>query len=73
MTPHEYNMLRAAFYRRRRRQKEDAATWVTVLVNHFPMRGKNAKTLRVEQLIGYSPEQLKEIERKRNEMSRKKP
>ena len=73
MTPREFNQLRTGFYRRRRLRQEEAAHWVTVLVNHFPMRGKNAKTLRVEQLIGYSEEQLAELNRKRAAAMRRKP
>lgn len=65
LTPHQFNQLRVGFYRRRRRQLEDNAHWVTTLVNHYPMRGKGAKSLRIEQLIGYSQEQLDEINRKR--------
>jgi hypothetical protein len=65
MTPLEYNHLREGYYRRSRRRLEDVAGWVCVLVNHFPMRGKNAKTLRVEQLIGYSPEQQQELDQAR--------
>jgi len=76
LTPAEYTHLRTGYYRRKRRQLEQAAQWVTILINHYPMRGKNAKTLRVEQLIGYSEEELAEIERKRKalreDMLRKK-
>lgn len=63
------------YYRRVRREREVAATWVCTLVNHFPMRGKGAKTLRVEQLIGYSEDQLKAVRvaRAKAEASKRKP
>lgn len=65
LTPAEFDNLRNGFYRRRRRMLEDEATWITVLVNHYPMRGKNAKALRVEQLIGHSPEKLEQLRAQR--------
>lgn len=72
MTPLEYNHLREGYYRRTRRHLEESARWVCVLVNHFPMRGKNAKTLRVEQLIGYSHEQQRDIDAARKKARAKK-
>lgn len=72
MTPHEFNLLRAGFYRRRRREIEIQAKWITTLINFYPMRGKNARTLRVEQLIGYSEEQLAELTRRKQRAANKK-
>lgn len=71
LTPREFGLLRIGFYRRRRRRLEDEARWIATLVNHYPMRGKNAKTLREEQLIGYSEEQIAELDKKRNALRRK--
>ncbi len=69
LTPREYNDLVDGYYRRVRREREVTAAWVCTLVNHMPMRGKKAKTLRVEQLIGYSTEQIREM---KAEAARKK-
>jgi hypothetical protein len=72
MTILEFENLRAGFYRRRRRELELQATWITVLVNAYPMRGKNAKTLRVEQLIGESPDKMAKMIRERDRIRRKR-
>lgn len=71
LTPAEYNQLRDGFYRRRRARLENEAHWICVLVNHFPMRGKQAKTLRIEQLIGYSEEEKRQILAKRHTLDKK--
>jgi hypothetical protein len=71
MTPVEFNDMRDAYYRRRRRALELTATWVCVLVNHFPMRGKGAKTLRVEQLIGPDPKTLAQAMKERDAKMRR--
>ena len=76
LTPGKFNEMVLAYYMRRRSEREVTATWICVLVNHFPMRGKNAKSLRVEQLIGYSPEQMKDIRDRQEQLAaerRKKP
>lgn len=65
LTPAQFNALADGYYRRQRAQMERDANWVCVLVNHFPMRGRGSKTLRVEQLIGMSPDKLSAIEKKR--------
>jgi hypothetical protein len=66
LTVAEFEELRDGFYRRRRRELEMQATWVCVLVNSYPMRGKNAKTLKVEQLIGQSPDKVAKMIRERD-------
>lgn len=71
LNPAEFNDLRDGFYRRRRRETELQATWICVLVNSMPMRGKNAKTLRVEQLIGQAPDMMAKLIRERDERRRK--
>lgn len=71
LTLAEFDELRYGYYRRRRQDLEQQATWVTVLVNSYPMRGKNAKSLRVEQLIGQSPEQVAAMVRERERKRRK--
>lgn len=73
LTPAEFNQLRDGYYRRRRARLEIEAHWICVLVNHFPMRGKNAKSLRVEQLIGYSEEEKRKLLTKRHALERKRP
>ena len=55
LTPNEFNDLRDAYYRRKRREAEMTAHWIVTLINHYPMRSKGAKTLRVDQLIGPDP------------------
>lgn len=65
MTPAEFNERKEGFFRQRRRDIELQAGWVCTIVNFMPMRGKNAKSLRVEQLIGYSPEQIVALEKER--------
>lgn len=72
MTPAEYNDRREGFYRRRRANLEDSAHLVTVLVNHFPMRGRG-KTLKIEDILGPSAETQAEMKRemlKRRKMKR---
>ena len=66
MTPGEFNQRLNGWRRRKRAELEREAHWVTVLVNHYPMRGRTAKSLRVEQLIGMNPEQLEAMKRKRD-------
>jgi hypothetical protein len=72
LTPAQFNALAEGFYRRQRRRLEETAHWVCTLVNHFPMRGRGAKTLRVEQLIGMSFETQKLLEKKRKTAAAKK-
>lgn len=72
LTPGHFNHLARAYYRRVRRQRERMAWALCILVNHYPMRGKNAKTLRVEQLIGHSPEQMAALEKKLKEARSKR-
>ena len=62
----EFEQLRDGFYRRRRRELELQATWITVLVNSYPMRGKSARTLKVEQLIGDAPDRVAKMIRERD-------
>lgn len=71
LTIHEFEQLRDGFYRRRRRNLELQATWICVLVNHYPMKGKGAKTLKVEQLIGQAPDQMAKMIRERDAKRRK--
>lgn len=61
LTPGKFNEIVTGYYRRVRREREVTAQWICVLVNHFPMRGKSANTLRVEQLVGPSEETLKAV------------
>lgn len=67
MTIAEFNLRKRAYYRLRRRDLERQAGWVALIVNHYPMRGKGAKALRIEQMIGFSEEQLREIQQKRKQ------
>jgi len=63
MTPAEFNDLKEGYFKQRRRDLEIQAGWVATIINFMPMRGKNAKSIRIEQLIGYSPEQVTALER----------
>lgn len=60
----EFNLRLNGLRRRMRQQSEREAHWICTLVNHFPMRGRNARALRVQQLIAPSEEELAQIRAK---------
>lgn len=64
MTPHHFNLLADGYYGRLRRQREQLAWALTVIVNHYPMQGKGAKALKIEQLIGLSEEHIRALRKR---------
>lgn len=72
LTPGEYNVYRLGYYRRQRANLEREARWVVMLVNAM---GRSQKRLRVEDIIGMSPERKEELvnERDRARAVRSRP
>lgn len=68
LTPNEFNAMALGYYSRVKAQRRESAYWVATLVNHFPMHGRGAKALRVEDMVGLSDEQIKQLERKRKQV-----